>query len=225
MSISGKQAALDFRQKYGVLIPSLEEIRHILTLQGYSVVEFSPLFNDGQVGELLRELELQEYVLGQNGFTFANRNHRIIFLNEDLSQDEQRLVLLHEQGHIFCGHMEERPIMGREVFHEQEANSFLYHMENPSLSDRLCHLFRRHKGIMIATGVLAVVLATACVVTVVTVDRKHHTPTYAQLFVVDGGTYYHQSGCIAIRDRLDPRPLTREEYESNLFAPCSVCLP
>ncbi len=223
MSISGKQAALDFRQKYGVLIPSLEEIRHILTLQGYSVVEFCPLFNDGEVGALLRELELQEYVLGQNGFTFANRNHRIIFLNEDLSQDEQRLVLLHEQGHIFCGHMEELPIMGREVFHEQEANAFLFHMENPTFADRLHHFFRCHKRAVTAAVLLAAVLAVGCVATVLTVEQ--HLPSYEQLLVVDGGSHYHQAGCISVKDRLATRSLTREEFESDLFSPCPVCLP
>ena len=53
MSISGKMAARDFRKKYSILKPTLEEMRSIIHSQGYNNVEFNAIFNDEYVALII----------------------------------------------------------------------------------------------------------------------------------------------------------------------------
>ena len=129
MSISGKQAAKAFRKKYGLLNPSLDEMKNIIRSQGYSIVEFNAIFNDEDVALIIENLRLDNLISERKGFTYADSKNRLVFVHEDLSVDEKLSVLLHEEGHIFCGHIEENTYLGRDIQQEVEANEFAYCMQ------------------------------------------------------------------------------------------------
>ena len=62
MSITGKQAAKAFRKKYGLLTPSLDEIKNIIRSQGYLIVEFNAIFNDEDVALIIKNLRLDNFI-------------------------------------------------------------------------------------------------------------------------------------------------------------------
>lgn len=160
MSITGKQAAKAFREKYGVLKPTLDEIKNIIMSQGYSIVEFNAIFNDEDVALIIENLRLDNLVSERKGFTYADSKNRLVFVHEDLSVDEKLSVLLHEEGHIFCGHIEENTYLGRDIQQEVEANEFTYCMQNPSSNSKSLFFINKNK---VWISIVAVILIVSII--------------------------------------------------------------
>ena len=103
-----------------------EKVISVLESQGYTVVQYNSVSNSKDISELAALLGVGEYLRSSKGFTYADSNNRIVFLNEDLSEEERAYVLLHEQGHILCRHLCEGNILGNDVVQEHEANEFVH---------------------------------------------------------------------------------------------------
>ena len=130
-----------------------------------------------------------------------------------------REILLHEEGHIFCGHIEENTYIGRDVQQETEANDFSYCMQNPTLADKLCYFIKNNK---LWLSIVAVVLV-ACIILFCWFMREERL--YGDFVVTETGNKYHQSDCNHIKNKNNVRRLTLEEFESGEYEPCGTCLP
>ena len=143
---TAKQSAKSFQREfsiYGITYPALKEA---VEKQGYTVVEFNHIYNEEAVACRIDALNISDAVLRSRGFTYADCNHRVVFIHEDLSDDEKLMVLAHEEGHIYCRHMNTSPIIGHDVQDEYEANEFAHYLLNPSSSSKIKHILHRHKN-------------------------------------------------------------------------------
>lgn len=113
-----------FKTEYTLSSVTYEALWDATERMGYTVVEFSPTVPDEAVDRLVHALKLQEQIQSNRGFTYASGNHRIIFIDERLSEKEKLIVLAHEVGHICCGHMGRVYVLGQDVVEEHEANQF-----------------------------------------------------------------------------------------------------
>ena len=134
---------------YGTLKSAIER-------QGYTLVEYNHIFNDEDVSRLIEALKLSNNIVRSRGFTYADQNYRIVFVHEDLSDAEKMVVLSHEAGHIYLGHMSSTPIIGRDVQEEHEANEFSHFLMNQGKLDKANLWVRRHKA---ATILIVAILA------------------------------------------------------------------
>ena len=219
MSISGKQAAKAFRKKYGLLNPSLDEIKNIIRSQGYSIVEFNAIFNDEDVALIIENLRLDNLVSERKGFTYADSKHRLVFVHEDLSVDEKLSVLLHEEGHIFCGHIEENTYLGRDIQQEVEANEFAYCMQYPTVTDKVTFFVKKNK---VWLSIVAVMLIISLIVFSWFMREKTF---YGNYIITETGNKYHQSDCIHVKNKNNTSRLTVEQFESGEYEACKTCLP
>lgn len=80
---------------------SEKAIYNALSKQGCTVIYFNAIFNDDYVSQIITNLKLDEYIRSNKGFTYANDKYRLVFVNEDLSEEERIVVLAHEAGHFF----------------------------------------------------------------------------------------------------------------------------
>ena len=62
MSKTGKRTAHTFRKQFNVLKPTLEKLKEIIVSQGYTIVEFNPVFNDDDVATVIEELKLKNFI-------------------------------------------------------------------------------------------------------------------------------------------------------------------
>ena len=92
---------------------------------GFTVIEFNNIFNEKDIETVIQNLGLSETVLQSRGFTFTDKNYRLVFINEDLNDEEKLYVISHELGHIVCGHYTTTPIIGRDVRENMKQMSFL----------------------------------------------------------------------------------------------------
>ena len=77
-------------------------------------------------------------------FTYFSDKHRLVFINENLNEDEKTVVLAHEQGHIWNGHFSSKSVIGHDVMQEYQANEFEHYL----LKDKSADLRKKKKNNM-----------------------------------------------------------------------------
>lgn len=211
-----------FIKEFDVRELSYGTLKKVVEKQGYTVVEYNHIFNDEEVSKLIEALKLSDNIIRSRGFTYADQNHRIVFVHEDLSDAEKVVVLAHEAGHIYLGHMSSTPIIGRDVQEEHEANEFSHFLLNPGKLDKASSWIHRHKTAAILTVVVLVVLITGGIVLSKIETEKSY---YGEYYITESGTKYHEKDCIFVKGKANIHRMTIEEFESGEYEPCGICLP
>ena len=217
-----KKKAKSFLKEYGLQNVTLENLRSAIQKQGYTVVEYNNIFNDENVATLINALGLEAMCERSKGFTYADTKRRLVFLHEDLSYEEKRMVLAHEEGHIYCNHLISTPILGRDVIEEHEANEFAHYLLNPSWFTKVNRILYRNQRIVLISmaglALLAVVVAALCY------THKQQS-YYGEYYITESGNKYHEKDCIFVKDKTNVHRMTEEEFESGEYEPCRICLP
>lgn len=215
---SGKVRADEFVRKYKLTEVTAANLKNILEKMGYTIAEFgSSEASDTIIGEL----KLRSYADNTRGFTYADSNYRIVFVNEDLSEEEKRIVLAHETGHILCGHFGTAPIIGNDVMEEYEANEFVHRLMNPDIFFRVRSGIVRHKA---AAAVCAVSFVLVTVLGIFVAKMAEEKIYYGEYYVTASGTKYHKADCRIIKDKTNIRRLTYEDIEEAEYEPCEICV-
>lgn len=93
---------------------------------GYVIAEFDPCLPISEEMKLIRLLNLSDKISSTRGLTYACGEHRVLFVDDRLTDKEKLIVMAHELGHIVLGHMEHNYVIGRDVLEEYEAYMFAY---------------------------------------------------------------------------------------------------
>ena len=217
-----KLKAKSFLKEFGSNKLDYESLKKIVEKQGYAVVEYNHIYNDENVSELIEALHLSDDIIRSRGFTYADRNHRIVFVHEDLSFAEKLLVLAHEEGHIYCNHMCSGSIIGRDVQEEYEANEFAHFVLNPSWIYRLQNKVKTKKKAVIIGAICVLILLAGSVTLAIVNQEKQY---YGEYYITESGGKYHEKDCIFVKDKTNCHRMTVEEFESGEYEPCGICLP
>ena len=207
---------------YKVRQADLQTIRQIIQAQGYTIIEFDPYAADEDLDLIISRLDLGDMISRRNGFTYADTEYRLVFVNKELNENEKKIVLAHEMGHIVCGHLTHSPILGNSVIEEDEANQFAHYMIYLRTLDWL-----RISLVLFKKKVLAAVLLICIVGSFVGYHmyNQKEASYYGEFYVTENGEKYHKKGCAVIKDRTNIKRLTKKEYESGMYTPCQICLP
>ena len=221
MSNPAKAAAKRFLRKYRLTQIDSKTLQAVLNRQGYTVVEFNRLCED-DAQALIHALGLEQYAASSKGFTYVSQEFRLVFLHSDLNEEEARMVLAHEQGHIFCGHVSKQPILGEDVQQEHEANEFAHFLLHPPLSLRLRLFVRRHKKLALAfLSVFSALLLGCGIFSFVSKERSY----YGEYYLTETGTKYHTADCGYVRSKDNIHRMTKEDYATGDYSPCEKCIP
>lgn len=116
-----KRKVGSFLKEHRIRAVTSASLADALQQQGFTVLEFNRLCNDEDLGDLIDALRLRSYITSTKGFTYANADHRLVFVHEALSEKEKCMVLAHEIGHICCSHTEKQPILGEDVLPQNDT--------------------------------------------------------------------------------------------------------
>lgn len=193
---------------------SVSDLEKALQAQGFSLVEYSRTSNCKEVTTLLTALRLTDYAAGLSAFTYQDANLRIVFMLENLSQQEQMILLSHELGHILCHHLDHMSITGpgTGVTQEQEANEF---------STRLMQYNQSCRPKRIALGVSAALAAIALVCALL---FSTSASTNESVFLTQSGRCYHKADCIFVEGKDNLTALSLQQAEAAGYEPCSWCI-
>lgn len=211
-----------FKKEYGIVRCDYARLRTAAEQQGYTLIEYNHIFNDEAVQTVIDSLNLTDSILRSKGFTYADKDYRLLFVHEDLSEQEKTVVLAHENGHIFLNHLSSRPIIGKDVQEEYEANEFSHYLLNNTTKMKAADFLRKHKKTVICC-ILAIVIAIVSIVAIniISTEKKY----YGEYYITTSGNKYHEEGCIFVKDKNNVQRLTKEQFESGEYEPCQMCLP
>ena len=216
-----KKQAYEFLKQFKITELNVHALSKAIEAQGYTIVKYSRIYNSEDVEQLLDALGVKALSLTTGAFTYAGKNHRIVFLEEGHSEEEELVLLAHEEGHIFCGHMKSMSgICGEEVMNEYEANTFAHYILKNSLFRSICVTLSIHKIKAIVCGIiLFLVVALAFGV----ISYSALTANAGEYCRTRSGSRYHLPGCDTIQG-YKVTYNTAENFERIGVTPCSVCL-
>lgn len=217
-----QKKAKEFKKRFGMPDCSYDTLKKITERQGYTIVTFHHVSNDTAVQTLIESLNLQVYAAHSKGFTYADGNYRIVFIHEDLNSEEKKVVLAHENGHIYLGHFKTAQVIGKDVQEEYEANEFAHYLLRVGCFGKLSGVFSRHKKLMIA--MIALLLLGSVVAGVYGIQQENKQ-YYGEYYITASGSKYHKKDCIFVKDKSTARRLTRQQFDNGDYEPCQMCLP
>lgn len=214
--INEKKNVHEFKKKYKIKEVNKDVLSKIIEGQGYTIIPYNRYSNSDKVSFLIATLGVGDYINSSCCFTYQNEKHRLVFLNNELSDDEAVIVLAHEEGHIWHNHVVSESVFGSDIKQEFEANEFAHYLlEDVSGRKKLV------TKICIVTMLLVVVCGGAFTGYKISQDKRIYTDNY---YRTSSGTKYHIEGCIYLKNKTDIKKLTKEEFESGNYEPCSVCV-
>lgn len=222
MNNNTKKLAKKFIKKYKLKNINYTVLKKAVTRMGYTVIEFNSIFNEKDVETVIQNLGVGGNILKSKAFTYVSSEYRLIFINEDLSDEEKLLVLSHETGHIICQHFSVAPIIGNDVKDEYEANEFSHYL-------LIQGAFRKTKNVMTVRGKIfiafAVILCLIVGLAGVYQFIQNKDAYEGNLYITTTGQRYHKKECIFVKNKTNIKKLTKKDFESGTYEPCNMCLP
>ena len=210
-----------FRKEFGIKEVSADTLEDVFRQQGFTIVEYNPVLNDEDVTTVVHNLGLEEMIVHSTGFLYVDGNYRLLFISEKLSLSERLLVLAHEEGHYFFGHMGGKPEIGHSVTEEHEANEFAHFLLHKTGREVVIETVTKYRK-QLAIGLIIVALViSGCMAVKNYHDRQIYEGEY---YVTEHGEKYHRPGCVTIQGH-ETRRLTKEDVRTGDYEPCSVCQP
>ena len=217
-----KKKADLFIKEHNIENLSYEKLKRAANDIGYTIIEFNSISNDKTVEIIIKNLRLEDIIIRSRGFTYTDSNNRLVFINEDLSEKEKIIILVHELGHIVCKHFSASPIIGNDVNEEYEANEFAHYILNQSVYIKIKQFFINHKKLWIC--IIAVVILSAATFSTIKIVKKELS-YYGDFYITTTGSKYHKKDCIFVKEKNNVERLTKEQFSTSEYSPCEMCLP
>lgn len=217
-----KATAKSFLVEFKVGDVTLDKLKQVIRSQGYTIIEYNHVSNSEEVESVITLLGVGKYIEQTKGFTYADEQRRLVFLHEDLSDEEKLLVLAHEEGHIYCGHISSASVMGKDVVEEYEANEFTHYILNKSIPQRIGSFVNAHRKVFVGAIVSLLIIAVGLLIFRYIQKEQSY---YGEYYITSTGNKYHEKDCIFVKDKTEIERLTKDQFESGDYEPCGMCLP
>ncbi len=217
-----KKLVYDFINKHHLMSADYFTLAKVIERLGYTIIYFNSVLNNTDVEIIIQNLKLKDVVPKSRGFTYTDENYRLVFINENLTEDEKLIVISHELGHIVCGHFDTAPIIGNDVIEENEANEFSHYLLEQSPSCKIRCLIQKYKKLIIyGVSILIILLASIVIILVCAKEESY----FGNYYITPTGEKYHEPECVHIKYHKNAQRLTKEQFKSGEYGPCGTCLP
>ncbi len=107
---------------------AVEDLLFLIRENGYEIIRYGTASNTPAVQKLVRSLGVEDVCREKKAFSVRRGDARLVFVSDDLCDDDLRVTLAHELGHLACGHMDEVSAASATlVEQEYEAHEFARH--------------------------------------------------------------------------------------------------
>lgn len=120
-----KHYAKSFIKEYHLTELNYDILKTIIEKLGFTLFTFNKYYNDESTIEFIQSLNVEEDIKTKKSFTHDSEGLRTVFLRDNLSENDQITLLLHEIGHIYMDHTIIKTL-NQDVKLENAANQFAY---------------------------------------------------------------------------------------------------
>ena len=220
-----KQSAYNFLKQFGLKNVNYNTLSDVIERQGYTIVEYSHVSNTDDVETLLNALGVKALSLTTGAFTYADENHRIVFINEGLSDEEKTVLLAHEQGHIYNDDLNSfSNIHGNSITNEYKANEFAHYLLKQGVLRhiRLCFTTMKCKAFCVVFLSLLLTLAADFGV-FFSGTRLFSEKDNNKYCITPYGQKYHLPSCPTIEGH-ELIYGSEKEFKKLGKQPCEICI-
>lgn len=128
MKNSVKKLVISTLAKYDISTVDLDAVKGMIITEGYMIIRFSSFGTSDSTRRLIKTLNQQERTSYCDSFTYNDRDHRIVFVRRDVSDDELMYLLSVELGRILTFKTECDGVIGISAEEDRIAHEFAYHI-------------------------------------------------------------------------------------------------
>lgn len=187
--------------------PTLDDVTAISQKQGFTVRPFLP-WRDSDIN-LIRSLNCDASMLGRFAFSFCSDSVKFIFVLQSLTEAERGIAILHENIHIYLGHLGNN--CSATVSEEKQVTDI--HAAIDFLISK-----KRRTGISV---LFAAIISAAVFFSFFLCIRSASGITF---MVTPGGTHYHRQWCGCVFEKTSAYEISPSAAHRN-YLPCSYCNP
>lgn len=103
---------------------TVEKLEEIIKKQGFEVVYFDALDMSEKVKYLANRLNLHDQCQSREGFTYCQKDVRLVFIKQTLNEEDKISTLLHEEIHIYLDHFYRQGFRETSTKQEGEVHKF-----------------------------------------------------------------------------------------------------
>lgn len=221
MSSEVQKTAYRMLSQYKLGVPSLDDLVCVAKDQGYDIIDYSKESSNPSVATLIKELSVEEVAKRGKAFVFQKKEIKLLFLSEEMNQDEKRYAIAHELGHIALGHLRHGTSNDTSICEEHDANEFTHYLLLPGKGYLIKHWINEHK-----TSCVVCIIVLAFAIGMITLRNyvRYRNSLYGEYYITENGSHYHKKDCIYIKDKTNVHRLSVEEYDSGKYEPCQNCM-
>lgn len=131
-----------------------DALKSVLNTEGYMVIRYSAVAMSAQTKHLMEVLGVEQLAHTVDSFTFTDREHRIVFVRTDISDEEFVKLLALELGRIYCVKNRTEKVIHGTPNEEFAAAEFAYHLIDINRRGLLYNFFKFHAAFAIAATFL-----------------------------------------------------------------------
>ena len=131
-----------------------DALKSVLNTEGYMVIRYSAVAMSAQTKHLMEVLGVEQLAHTVDSFTFTDREHRIVFVRTDISDEEFVKLLALELGRIYCVKNRTEKVIHGTPNEEFAAAEFAYHLIDINRRGLLYNFFKFHAGFAITATFL-----------------------------------------------------------------------
>ena len=123
-----KVLAKETIEKHELSSVTPDTLKSVLNTEGYMVIRYSAVSMSAQTKHLMEVLGVEQLAHTVDSFTFTDREHRIVFVRADISDEEFIKLLALELGRIYCVKNRTEKVLHGSPNEEFAAAEFAYHL-------------------------------------------------------------------------------------------------
>lgn len=139
-----KVLAKETIEKHELSSVTPDTLKSVLNTEGYMVIRYSAVSMSAQTKHLMEVLGVEQLAHTVDSFTFTDREHRIVFVRADISDEEFIKLLALELGRIYCVKNRTEKVLHGSPNEEFAAAEFAYHLIDINRRGLLYNFFKFH---------------------------------------------------------------------------------
>lgn len=168
--------------------------------------------------EKLHETKTYEISLERPAFSYSKNGKRYVFYNDTLSDNDIRLLLAHELGHLHYDHLHRRlNSSDTPIYKEWQAHVFAGYL-----------LYSEDRYSCVRKIMLAIIIGVACfslgTFSAKPAEQNQIPLSEDYVYITPSGHSYHAENCQYGKDYRNSFVVRRSDAEEH-FLPCDQCNP